>query len=453
MRRASSRFIPPASLAGSLLLILAPAAAAHADNSAAAPAADTTGMAIAVKNCNDSGPGSLRAAVASALSGDTIDMRGLSCRRINLTSGAILIPQDDLTLVGGGVTVDANRTSSVFRHNGTGWLRIRGMTIARGFRYSDDSSQPARGGCLYSAGSVELKHSLVHWCLARTRFFPQGGGIYAERAVTLVDSQILGNTANYSGQGSGIYTNGSLTAIRSRICGNHGGIVVLVRGRLELNYTTLSNNSQATLLTLGYGDNIIANSTISDNTATGWSVRLEAQVEGVSSMIVNSTISGNLSNEPDHTVLMSGEDKSIINSTIAFNRHTSDNNNGICRSGRGTVTLSRDGRTHIESTIAANNFCDDNAYHDIGGSPEITLDGANNLITSSNLPLPPDTISIDPRLAPLADNGGLTKTHALLDDSPAIDAGNNAAGLAYDQRGAGFPRVNGAQADIGAYER
>ena len=71
----------------------------------------------------------------------------------------------------------------------------------------------------------------------------------------------------------------------------------------------------------------------------------------------------------------------------------------------------------------------------------------------SNLTLPPDTISLDPRLAPLADNGGPTETRALLDDSPAIDMGNNAAGLAYDQRGAGFPRVKGPQADIGAYER
>jgi hypothetical protein len=36
--------------------------------------------------------------------------------------------------------------------------------------------------------------------------------------------------------------------------------------------------------------------------------------------------------------------------------------------------------------------------------------------------------------------------------SPAIDAGNNTDGLAYDQRGAGFPRTSGSSADIGAFE-
>ena len=39
-----------------------------------------------VTNCNDSGSGSLRNTVASALSGDTIDMTGLTCSTILLTS-------------------------------------------------------------------------------------------------------------------------------------------------------------------------------------------------------------------------------------------------------------------------------------------------------------------------------------------------------------------------------
>ena len=54
---------------------------------------------------------------------------------------------------------------------------------------------------------------------------------------------------------------------------------------------------------------------------------------------------------------------------------------------------------------------------------------------------------VDPRLGPLADNGGPTMTHALLDGSPAIDAADQAAAPPVDQRGA--PR----NPDIGAYER
>ena len=82
------------------------------------------------------------------------------------------------------------------------------------------------------------------------------------------------------------------------------------------------------------------------------------------------------------------------------------------------------------------------------------VNGANNLVLHADpdIALPPDTLATDPDLLPLAWNGGPTQTLALGPGSPAIDAGNNAAGLEYDQRGAGYPRVIGASADIGAFE-
>lgn len=55
-------------------------------------------------------------------------------------------------------------------------------------------------------------------------------------------------------------------------------------------------------------------------------------------------------------------------------------------------------------------------------------------------------------LAGLANNGGPTLTHAISGSSPAVNAGNNVASFNYDQRGAGYPRVIGANADIGAFE-
>jgi hypothetical protein len=66
---------------------------------------------------------------------------------------------------------------------------------------------------------------------------------------------------------------------------------------------------------------------------------------------------------------------------------------------------------------------------------------------------------IDPKLGPLVNNGGKTKTHALLAGSKAIDAGDNIGIPATDQRGFGFPRKkdgNGdgiPRVDIGAFER
>ncbi|PWB73276.1 MAG: hypothetical protein C3F07_09920 [Anaerolineales bacterium] len=59
-------------------------------------------------------------------------------------------------------------------------------------------------------------------------------------------------------------------------------------------------------------------------------------------------------------------------------------------------------------------------------------------------------ITADPKLLPLADNGGPTPTMALLSSSPAIDAGDDANCPATDQRG--VTRPQGSHCDIGAYE-
>ena len=67
--------------------------------------------------------------------------------------------------------------------------------------------------------------------------------------------------------------------------------------------------------------------------------------------------------------------------------------------------------------------------------------------------LPADTLAVDPRLAPLADNGGYSATHLPLADSPVLGLGSNLLDRAYDQRGPGFPRVKGGAPDIGSTER
>jgi hypothetical protein len=78
----------------------------------------------------------------------------------------------------------------------------------------------------------------------------------------------------------------------------------------------------------------------------------------------------------------------------------------------------------------------------IGSSDGFTLTGANNLPFGTNL-----------KLAPLAFNGGSTKTHALLAGSPALNTGNNPSpAFAFDQRGAGLSRVIETNTDMGAYE-
>jgi hypothetical protein len=57
---------------------------------------------LPVTNCADDGPGSLRAAAAAANDNDEIDLSQLTCSRITLTTGAIEIDADTLTLTGPG---------------------------------------------------------------------------------------------------------------------------------------------------------------------------------------------------------------------------------------------------------------------------------------------------------------------------------------------------------------
>jgi hypothetical protein len=57
------------------------------------------------------------------------------------------------------------------------------------------------------------------------------------------------------------------------------------------------------------------------------------------------------------------------------------------------------------------------------------------------------------KLGPLADNGGPTKTHALLVGSPAINKGDcNGGTVLTDQRGVRRPQPVGGVCDIGAFE-
>lgn len=61
-------------------------------------------------------------------------------------------------------------------------------------------------------------------------------------------------------------------------------------------------------------------------------------------------------------------------------------------------------------------------------------------------------VNVNAQLQALASNGGPTLTHALVPTSPAINAGSNTLALGSDQRGTGFARVVGSQADVGAFE-
>jgi hypothetical protein len=60
----------------------------------------------------------------------------------------------------------------------------------------------------------------------------------------------------------------------------------------------------------------------------------------------------------------------------------------------------------------------------------------------------------DPKLAALGWGGGVTRTHMLLEGSPAIGAGDNSMNRTNEQRGLGYSRTSppNATVDIGAVQ-
>ena len=466
---------------GAALLSLSLVAVVGVASSATASTASTSAMCITVRNCNDSGSGSLRAAIARAVSGDTIDMRGLTCSAISLSSGAIVIPQANLRLLGPGYAkLSINGSGDrVLNHQGTGLLRLTNLSVANGAVSTpyapEENGESANGGCIYTAGSIELRGVHVHNCKATGGSqMAAGGGIFAVGAVSLIHSAVeyskaiaanVDNLGNYHGQayGGGIYSGGQLTLDHVRLANNvattgpyasrfapswGGGAYAKVLVARSANIVANRSESEGAGLfvdTFFDGRATITNSTFAGNVA-------KQGAGGIYSgplILRNSTLSSNTggfwsgpNEELEEGSAISSGQATISNSTIASNHNTGG---GVDPCG-GAVHAST---LQLDSTIVARNLCSDGAALDVFSS---SIAGSHDLIQAATSPLPAGTITADPQLSPLAYNGGPTPTRALAATSPAIDAGSNPAGLQYDQRGPGFPRVKGAHTDIGAYE-
>jgi parallel beta helix pectate lyase-like protein len=394
---------------------------------------------IAVTSCADDGsPGTLRSAIASAVNGDTVDLSALACSEITLANGAIHVGVDNLTLQGPGqnaLSINGQSLDRLFFHMGYGTLSLRDLSMTRG-KYAGYGGTVG-GGCVWSSGSVGLYNASASYCSAVHQgcgtpgcVGAGGGAIYALGDVILSHSILTQNSTISVGEGGA------------------AGAAIEVVGNLTAKYSTIADNSASP--DSGYssfgggilvgGGATISDSTISGNAATIGGGLLVWGDQGATSLIANSTISGNTAVLCGGGIYAAGQ-MTLQSTTVAFNRLT--------QSGQGAGIFVEHPSLEIDSTIVANNIAN-GLPQDIGGIAAIG--GSHNVVLATTMGLPPDTIVSDPMLAPLAANGGSTLTHALLASSPAIDTGTNAAGSGNDQRGAGYPRVVGVAADIGAFE-
>jgi hypothetical protein len=188
-----------------------------------------------------------------------------------------------------------------------------------------------------------------------------------------------------------------------------------------------------------FGQLTINNSTISGNSAP-----IGSGIYNIRGTVTikNTTINGNRGDSglAADAVFGSGGAVTMSNTTVAGNYGA-----GIVVTDSGTATL--------QNSIVANNLV--NCFG-------VTSNGYN-LSSDTNCKFngPGDMNSIDPKLGPLQNNGGPTRTMALPSGSPAIDAGSpsgcsDSRGrlLKTDQRGMPRPdKEDTGGCDIGAYEQ
>lgn len=389
---------------------------------------------------DDNSAHSLRTLVGLAASGDTIDLTQIPmpCSTITLDDtqvpSQLEINQDVLYIVGPGASalaIDGDNHSRIFAHYGATLLSINGLTLTNGYRIANGTSDV--GGCVYSNATVDVMNSSITNCAVLSEdgmATAKGGAIFTGGSLNLLNSTISGNAAHATPNGpeplatagGGAYVHGDLFSKYSSIDGNsatsspsHDAIAggVFVGGHTKLEYSTISNNYARTAGAMYVGPS-------------------------TSTMIYNSTVSGN-SSAVVAAIYSNASTLNISNSTIAFNTSSSTP----------AALYINAAPLFLQSSIVADNVSANGEPGDLGGT-SVIVTGADDLITSSSIAVPFGTSFDCPQLQPLSDNGGPTRTHALGHASPAIDAGNNSSNFVSDQRGT--PRVNGANADIGAFE-
>ncbi|HTU78222.1 MAG TPA: choice-of-anchor Q domain-containing protein [Solirubrobacteraceae bacterium] len=175
---------------------------------------------------------------------------------------------------------------------------------------------------------------------------------------------------------------------------------------------------------------------------------------GGAATLTNDTIEGNSVGGSIGAVSGAGVGGGGLNDTLPATllNDTVDGNAVIGASGAGGNIDASPGPVTLKNTIVSAGAA--------ASGPNCTanvISAGHNLesTTPSECGLNPalgDLIGANPLLGPLQSNGGPTQTQALLEGSPAIEAGENAGCPATDQRGVARPQPSGGRCDIGAFE-
>jgi hypothetical protein len=419
---------------------------------------------ITVTNGNDSGPGSLRQALADANDGDTINFDH-SVSNVTLTTAELAINKS-ITISGEPSIVTVQRASQpadfrIFHVMPGNTVTLDSLTI-----YFGDAEFEVGGGLLNDHATT----TIVNCSLTSNGSWYRGGaidngGVGGSGSLTILNSTLSGNFAGRISSGGGwggaIYNEAGcmLTIIGSTITNNTAPISnfsggsgggIFNDGTLEISNSTISNNAAGLS---GGGIGSYGTMTATDSTISGNRVGFYEPYVGIGGgiyasgtlTITNSTISGNYAN--GSTFKGGGDGGGIWHYGSLDIRNSTLSANGASVQG-GSIS---GGSFQIGNTIL-NRGTPQNIF--TGGS--VTSYGYNvcNDDGGGYLNGPGDQINTDPMLGALQNNGGPTFTHALLPGSPAIDAGDPkfTPPPFYDQRGPDFWRVRNGRIDVGSFE-
>lgn len=405
---------------------------------------------------------------------------------ITLGSALPLI-NDDLGIDGGNtITVSGNGANRIFHVNGK-TLELDNITLTKGKSTTD-------GGAIFNNGTLHINHS--KFLDNHTDADSDGGAIATQGAVTITNSEFANNGAHsgsaiLAGVSSAVLTiegsnfhdntasnvggaislgNGAVATIHtSTFLKNHanqGGAIFVSHGTLSLTEVTLSSNAVGNLgrggaISNDSGTVTLEKVTLNANSATfGGGLYVTCCGNGLPSPITtvtNVTFSGN------SAVLSGGgiyEDRSTVNLTyVTFSGNSAADSTGV-DTGGGAIFFGGGinfGHIVFKNTIFAkgpsgkicavefqNTAGIESVGHNLSENVNVCV-GGNAVYVS-----PPHDLIANPLLGPLANNGGLTKTHLPAGNSAALDAGTCVTAINADQRG--ILRPQGAGCDMGSVE-
>jgi|GEM_PF-2141847 len=257
---------------------------------------------LTVLNCLDSGPGSLRATIAAASPGDTINF-DKSVKTITLSTELVinLTPGSaPLDIEGPGpnkLKISGNDSSRVFDIQ-SGSVKIAGLTVTDGLANGDTSIQPSVGGGVLNSGNGKLE--LINDVLSNNQAVGDasgsaggfnggalGGAIETDGQLTVTDCQFINNQALGADGSSGV----NIAGIGTGGAIDSGGDVSITDSLFAGNVARGGNNCngdrQFGTLGIGYGGAIlntglltVTGSTFRHNQAIGGNNNVSARFSG-----------------------------------------------------------------------------------------------------------------------------------------------------------------------------